>query len=293
MDNKTFKMPEIILKSKKCRYMIHVLAINYKGKYKENLEKQIKSYIKDDFWITYNFLNDQNEQYKNPDELLSQYALFKTPQILHEYVEKTFLVFNDIPNNQYLCKAERPLELETTTQPYKYNSNIFGINLGLDLGLYNDLDNNYSFNQQIETSGMTTTSTSATYSSIDTINSKINHIDNRVVNFFTPISGINNNKLLWCIEILHHQFYYLNLQFLRMEKKNIEKIVKNKHIDYLEIFNSECYKISTYNKNNIKSNEFEQEIDKELENEDSFNSEINNSNNIVNNNIHIQNKLHF
>ncbi|OII75573.1 uncharacterized protein cubi_02094 [Cryptosporidium ubiquitum] len=296
LNNETLVIPEIILNSKKCRYMIHILAINYKGKHKENLEKQIKSYIKDDFWITYNFLNEQSDKYKDPDELVTQYALFKTPQILREYVERTFLVFDNIPNSQYLCKAERPLEPEstTTTQSHKYNDNIFGMDHGLDLSSFNGFDNNYSFNQQIETSGMTTTSTSTTYSSVDTTNSETNHINNRVVDLFNQISGINSDKLFWCIEILNHQLYYLNLQLLRLEKKRIEKIIKSNNIDPWEIFNSECYKIPTYNNDNIKSIQLEQieTIGTEPEKEDNFNSEINN-NDIISNNVHIQNKLYF
>ncbi|PPS96688.1 Uncharacterized protein GY17_00001607 [Cryptosporidium hominis] len=306
LDNETSLIPEIILKSKKCRFMIHILAINYKGKHKEQFEKQIKSYIKDDFWINYNFLNDSSDKFKDPEELMSQYALFKTPQIFHEYVDKTFLAINKIPNSHYLCKTEEiSLKAYNTGESYNYNdNNIFWMDLGIDLGLNNGFNINNSFNQQIKTSGMTTASTSTTYSSTDTFDSENNHINGRIVtnnNFFDPISGINTrNKFLWCIEILH-QFYYLNLDLLRMEKKRIEKSVKNDNISSQEIFNSECYKIPPIFNEQAEGVEMETDpetdVDNntdhaELDDEDSFNNEVNH-NDHVNGNIHIQNKFYF
>ncbi|KAJ1611065.1 Glycosyl transferase-like 8 [Cryptosporidium canis] len=260
LEDGTLNLPEIVVSNKGCRYMIHILAINFKGKDKENMQNQINNFINQDIWITYNFLNDPND--KNPKESLRQHALFKLPKILHEYVDKTFLAFDKIPNDNYLCQPQKQLGINPEFRSFEQDSDdIFGVDLGLDFGMSYHSYLNSSFVQEMESIGMTTTSTtSSTYST-----------DNYTALETSP--EVNSDRSLWCIEI-SEQLYYLNLQRLRMERNRFQDSIKDKLTNAEGIFRSECLKIP------INSNHIQTRNDHK--NTDNFDE-----------NIHIQNKLYF
>lgn len=237
LQDEALTMPDIILTSRKCRYMIHIIAFNFKGKDRERIESQIKSYISSGLWITYNFLSDhQGENSKGPDELSGQYALLRVPQILHEYVGRTFLAFDSIPNTGYLCRAESEnslLNLRSVSQPsIQDSSQAFGADLGLDLGFVSGFVANGLFNEEMETRGVTTATNVASTIS-------------------TRLGTKGRESLRWCIEVLY-PLYYLDLDQLRMEKKRIEVSIKEEHIYSREIFKSECYQIPAINKDSTE-----------------------------------------
>lgn len=226
-EGETLTMPDIVLASRKCRYMIHILAINFKGRHKEKIESEIEGYTSNGLWITYSFINDQQpEGVADPDELSGQYALLRLPQIMHEYVERTFLAFDRIPDSDYLCRAESQgssSKLGSAAHPSSRGSrDAFGAELGLDLRPAGGLTANGSPNESVGTGGMTTTSTPS-----------------------------GRELLRWCIEV-SNPLYYLDLNILRTEKRRIEISIKEEHVDSLEILKSECYKISALNKNSTE-----------------------------------------
>ncbi|KAH7647718.1 glycosyl transferase family 8 [Cryptosporidium bovis] len=106
--NNDITIPETILNEKLCRYMINIVAINYKGKNKIELEEKIKEYSKK-IWIEYTFVNI-NIDNNNSDNVISKYVLLKAPQLFGEYVSELYLVMNSTPKSKNICSVHENSE---------------------------------------------------------------------------------------------------------------------------------------------------------------------------------------
>ncbi|KAF7457004.1 secreted lipopolysaccharide sugar transferase like family 8 glycosyltransferase [Cryptosporidium felis] len=128
-------IPEAILRSENCRFMIHIVGINYEGRSRSLLEKKAQRYSKK-FWVTYSFLNGVVEN-KNPGVTgaFNQFVLTKLSKVFQDYVRDTFLALNNFPEYDTFCTLSRePGNPNQTTEGVKkklLNNVCFEVSKGL------------------------------------------------------------------------------------------------------------------------------------------------------------------